>query len=438
MNLFIYYLFVYVIEAIILWLYCNRLFTPKKSTILSLLITIGMFLLLIPVAILGNPAINTILSCIIYLCCITLNYNSKFTSALFHALALTIIMALSEGLIAAAIPHIKIYSYREGNIYNDSELTFVILSKSIYLFISQLTARIFTKNTFDDETNSARKSTLMLYLIPAVSTIIAVSLGFICTTSILSYTNNVIIFICLILLLAINILTFYLQQDIAQKNSEYARLQIELQKETDTVEYYKYLQENDEKQHILIHDIKNHLNTINHLNDGKHIEEISEYISNILDSEALRKSKQYCNIDILNIIISRYAELCDKSGINFEADIRSDTLGYLPAEDYTSIFCNLLDNAIESAKTCDNPYIDCNVSLIRGGNADLISIANSCSSSPLGDDGKVHSAKSDKHFHGYGLKSIRRIAQKYNGLLNYAYSDEKQEFRVVVMIEHPQ
>lgn len=130
MNLFIYYLFVYVIEAIILWLYCNRLFTPKKSTILSLLITIGMFLLLIPVAILGNPAINTILSCIIYLCCIMLNYNSKFTSALFHALALTIIMALSEGLIAAAIPHIKIYSYREGNIYNDSELTFVILSKS--------------------------------------------------------------------------------------------------------------------------------------------------------------------------------------------------------------------------------------------------------------------------------------------------------------------
>lgn len=365
-----------------------------------------------------------------------LNYNSKFTSALFHALALTIIMALSEGLIAAAIPHIKIYSYREGNIYNDSELTFVILSKSIYLFISQLTARIFTKNTFDDETNSARKSTLMLYLIPAVSTIIAVSLGFICTTSILSYTNNVIIFICLILLLAINILTFYLQQDIAQKNSEYARLQIELQKETDTVEYYKYLQENSEKQHILIHDIKHHLNTINHLNDGKHIDEISKYISNILDSEALRKSKKYCNIDILNIIISRYAELCDKCGINFEADIRSNTLGYLPAEDYTSLFCNLLDNAIESAKTCDNPYIDCNISLIRDGNADLISIANSCEVSPLGSDGKLHSGKHDNRLHGYGLKSVNRIADKYNGLLNYTYSEEKHEFRIVVMLEH--
>ena len=102
-----------------------------------------------------------------------------------------------------------------------------------------------------------------------------------------------------------------------------------------------------------------------------------------------------------------------------------------------SIFCNLLDNAIDASLSCDEPYIDCNVSLIRGGNADLISIANSCKSSPLGHDGKLHSRKQDTGFHGYGLKSVKRIADKYNGLLNYVYSEEKQEFRVVVMLEHP-
>ncbi|MFQ7393877.1 MAG: GHKL domain-containing protein [Lachnospira eligens] len=67
--------------------------------------------------------------------------------------------------------------------------------------------------------------------------------------------------------------------------------------------------------------------------------------------------------------------------ISFEADIRANTLEYLPAQDFTSIFCNLLDNAIDASLSCDEPYIDCNVSLIRGGNADLISIANSCKSS---------------------------------------------------------
>ena len=97
----------------------------------------------------------------------------------------------------------------------------------------------------------------------------------------------------------------------------------------------------------------------------------------------------------------------------------------------------LLDNAIDASLSCDEPYIDCNFSLIRGGNADLISIANSCKSSPLGHDGKLHSRKQDTGFHGYGLKSVKRIADKYNGLLNYVYSEEKHEFRVVVMLEHP-
>ena len=356
MNLILYYLFVYLIEAIILWLYYNRIFTSRRNTFLSLLITIGMFSLLIPVAILTNAALNAFCSFIVYLCCIVLNYDSKPVWALFHALAMTILMALSEGLIAAAIPDITIYAFRDGNIHS-SAFTFVILSKSVYLCISQLVTRIFSKDTVNNA--SIRKSTLMLYLIPVMSSIITVSLGSICLNSKLSGTDSVIVFICLVLLLSINILTFYLQQDISQKNAEYARLQIELQKETDTEHYYNYVQEVNEKQHILIHDIKNHLNTISQLNDGKHIDEITGYINNILGSDALRKSKRYCKIDILNVIISRYAEQCNNSGISFEADIRANTLEYLPAQDFTSIFCNLLDNAIDASLSCDEPYIDC-------------------------------------------------------------------------------
>ena len=227
----------------------------------------------------------------------------------------------------------------------------------------------------------------------------------------------------------LDIEVFYVDKDpvdIVKEGLEFAR-----------EHYYNYVQEVNEKQHILIHDIKNHLNTISQLNDGKHIDEITRYINNILGSDALRKSKRYCKIDILNVIISRYAEQCNNSGISFEADIRANTLEYLPAQDFTSIFCNLLDNAIDASLSCDEPYIDCNVSLIRGGNADLISIANSCKSSPLDHDGKLHSRKQGTGFHGYGLKSVKRIADKYNGLLNYVYSEEKHEFRVVVMLEHP-
>ena len=167
-----------------------------------------------------------------------LNYNIKIYPAVFHALALTIIMALSEGLIAA-LPHISIYLYRENNIYNSSGLTFVILSKSVYLLVSQFVTRIFDKQIYYLKDDKPQKSILMLHLIPVISTVITLLLGSICINANISYSTNIIIFICLTLLLLINILTFYLQQDISKKNVEYARLQIELQKENDTVEYYR-------------------------------------------------------------------------------------------------------------------------------------------------------------------------------------------------------
>ena len=57
-----------------------------------------------------------------------------------------------------------------------------------------------------------------------------------------------------------------------------------------------------EKQHILIHDIKNHLNTISQLNDGKHIDEITRYINNILGSDAPMYESSLNSLYVITLI----------------------------------------------------------------------------------------------------------------------------------------
>lgn len=74
------------------------------------------------------------------------------------------------------------------------------------------------------------------------------------------------LFSCTFLLLGINILIFYIYHYTIDKSSESTQLQIQLQKEYDMTEYYKSLFNQNENQQILIHDIKNHLQTINRLN----------------------------------------------------------------------------------------------------------------------------------------------------------------------------
>lgn len=67
---------------------------------------------------------------------------------------------------------------------------------------------------------------------------------------------DAMISISMLFILLINILIFGLFEHIKQKNSEIAELTLQNQRDADSVEYYKALVSQDEKQKVLIHDIK--------------------------------------------------------------------------------------------------------------------------------------------------------------------------------------
>ena len=56
---------------------------------------------------------------------------------------------------------------------------------------------------------------------------------------------------------------------------------------------------------------------------------------------------------------------------------------------------------------------------------------------PIALDGSQNTTKSDTVNHGLGTRSIKRIADKYDGLTNYIYDEEKHCFKYVIVIQHP-
>ena len=338
---------------------------------------------------------------------------------------LTVVMGLSELLVVGFVPNLYILFFRESGTINNNTLLYVFLSKTIYLFISQAVSTILIKRKGSYPYSD--RSTLFLSIIPAISIIIMLCMSFICISIPLTSKVNAYISVSILLLLAINMFTFYMQQIIVRKNNENARLLLELQHESDNVQYFNSLKDNYDKQRILIHDIKEHLNTIATLNDGNHTKEISDYISELSDSDALKRSRTYCRNPIFNAILSRYAQICESEGISFAADIRYRTLEYFSANDYASLFGNLLDNAVTAASGTPHAFIDCNVSLIQNGNADLITITNSCSNNPIAPDGTLRTTKPDTINHGLGTRSIKRIVDSYDGIMKYSY-DEKDNY----------
>lgn len=87
------------------------------------------------------------------------------------------------------------------------------------------------------------------------------------------------------------------------------------------------------------------------------------------------------------------------------------------------ILYNLFDNAIEA---CENIYtrekwIYLSLRLIN--NMFMLCIQNSYEIEPKYENGELLTIKTDKHFHGIGMKSVKKIVEKYEGQLEY---DNKQ------------
>ena len=64
----------------------------------------------------------------------------------------------------------------------------------------------------------------------------------------------------------------------------------------------------------------------------------------------------------------------------------------------------------------------------------LVHIENRCVAPPEFEDGMPVTSKADKDFHGFGVRSIRYIAEKYGGRVRYSASDGKFELDILFFV----
>ena len=238
------------------------------------------------------------------------------------------------------------------------------------------------------------------------------------------------------MLLAANLLIFGINQHNQKKNMEFMQLQLLMQKESDSAEYYEMLRLQNENQRILIHDIKKHLQSIAMLNEQEENHKVSAYIQQLMLSSDLKESSRLCDNDLLNSILCRYLRQCTDSHIAFHADIRKGTTDFIADNDITSLFCNLLDNAVEATQNVPDSFIEVNTSKRDKTPFTMITVINSCRTNPFSkQDGSLMTNKPDQLKHGFGLKSIRKTVKKYNGDIQMYFNDETMTFHTIIALK---
>lgn len=434
MEILLCYAIIYLVEALILWLYCNDLFAPRytaRKTALSLFV---LYSLLFFLSLLDIYQLNAVAFLAVNYIFLHIFYNAKWSSALFHTGITTIAMEFGELLAFSFYPDFARHFYE---IRPDIGLLFIrsFFSKLIYFFIiyilSHLSAIRKSKKT------TGNSGSLILVPIPLITFFVMITLIILYLTTDISLLLTKMIAACCVFLLMLNLLIWFFFSYTQKRNQDFVDLQFSLVRENDTAEYYKMLSTQNENRNMLVHNIRGHLYAIAALAEQKQQTEIIDYINDLTQTSSLQSSDtlQLCNNIPLNAILCRYKEECKEQKIDFRTDIRNDSIDFMSANDLTALFCNLLDNAMEAATDISNAFIELHITRKENAPHTVLTVQNSCAENPFDSHGKLVSHKKDSARHGLGLKSIQRTIENYNGDMDIYYEETTKTFHTVVQIK---
>lgn len=275
----------------------------------------------------------------------------------------------------------------------------------------------------------------MLILFPLISISVVVIFLLISKNGSLTNIVALLITVCSMLMILSNILVFGFYNYLKLKNSKNTDIKLQLQRESDLSRYYKLLIEQDESQKILIHDIKKHLFSIKAINAAGTSDEVDSYLDTIIDSHELTAFHKVSDNDTVNAIVGRFQKLCNDRHITLHIDIRSKCLDFMKDTDITSLLFNMFDNAVEACSGMDESEISLVICPKEQSVYTMINMVNSCRMDPFDEFGELKTSKKDSSYHGFGMKIISRIVDKYNGQMNTYYGDDNR-FHLIIIVDN--
>ena len=128
----------------------------------------------------------------------------------------------------------------------------------------------------------------------------------------------------------------------------------------------------------------------------------------------------------LDIVLSDKLRACQQEEIRCVPYVDGRMLDFVDPLDLCTIFGNALDNAIESCRQQENPENrQISIRTVSRGTAVVLVFRNTFAMRPVLRDGLPVSTKADKANHGYGLRNIRYVMERYGGEISCRVSGEE-------------
>ncbi len=195
-------------------------------------------------------------------------------------------------------------------------------------------------------------------------------------------------------------------------------------------EKYRNYKDSIDLINMKYHDLKHQLEDLQDSTENVGNQVLLQQIQNELESYSpmLETGNQ-----VLNALLDSRQIICHKKHIALVVVSDGQLLDFIHVADLCSLVGNALDNAIESVVGIeDEEKRLIRLEITSQKNFVMISIENSCYHPVRIQNGLPQTTKADKSNHGYGTKSIARIAEKYGGSAIFDLKDNWFTMQVII------
>ena len=350
----------------------------------------------------------------------------RITHKLVITISLQVINVLSElimgSLLFALIPQL----FEKESEIQDS---YIIVCSGVLSFLILTFISVFWKLRIS---NISFKHVFLLCTTPIASVILLLFMPYQLITS----KDNIIrVFIILLVLLSINIINYFLLQDIVINTNMKLTMhnqQIQLNYQSDK---FAQLSNAYKETRRVVHEVKRYNSYITSCVQKKEYNKIIDFINESNQELEERFVKINTGNLVIDTFITNYDTMAKEKGIKYDYDIVIDK-DEIPMSDYhlCIILGNLLDNSFNEAEEffkAHSTYDGFQIStrFLSAQNFFVIHVSNTMV------DSKNVQKKEYNPEHGFGIINVQDIVKKYSGLYYQNITDSTYETTISIPIK---
>lgn len=214
-----------------------------------------------------------------------------------------------------------------------------------------------------------------------------------------------------------------------------------MQWENESMERMIHISENQRKSskeainiiNIKCHDLKHQIRALKQMDDEK---ERRAYIEEIQQAVSIYDAEYHTENEALDYVLREKALFSNEYSIKFSTMVDGSLLSFMSAADIYALMSNIIDNAFECVLEEAEEKRIVSLQVRAQGKMALIHLENWCSVSPEFEDGLPLTNKKDKNMHGFGVRSIRYIVEKYGGEMTMAAHGRMFYLNILLPLEN--